>query len=91
MGVIFHHSLGEELSRDALVVSVYAFGKKLPIGKDFLVTPKSRDFHEILTYLENDQEASRKLLGSLERDRSVLECTGSDFGMMKVEKNKSIF
>ena len=35
------------------------------------VTPKSRDFHEISTFLENDQDASRKLLGYLE---SGLEC-----------------
>ena len=36
MGPIFLASLGQELSRNALVVPVYAFGKKLPIRKDFL-------------------------------------------------------
>ena len=66
MRVIFRTSLGQELSRDALVVSVYAFGKKLPRRKDLFMTPKSRDFHEFLTFLENDQAASRKLLGYLE-------------------------
>ena len=44
MGVIFVPSLGQELSRDALVVSVYAFGKKLPISKDLFMTPKKSRF-----------------------------------------------
>ena len=43
-GPIFFDSLGEELSRNVFVVSVYAFGKKLPIAKDFLVTPKKSRF-----------------------------------------------
>ena len=53
MGIFFLASLGQELSRDAFVVSVYAFGKKLPIRNDFWWHRKSRDFHENLTFLEN--------------------------------------
>ena len=35
------------------------------------MTPQSRDFHEILSFLESDQDASRKLLGLV---GCVLEC-----------------
>ena len=40
----FLDSLGEELSRNVFVVSVYAFEKKLSRRKDFLVTPKKSRF-----------------------------------------------
>ena len=53
MGPIFFASLGQALSRNVSVVSVYAFERKLDRSKDFFVTPKSRDFHEKLTFLEN--------------------------------------
>ena len=52
-GPFFCHSLGQELSMNVFVVSVYAFEKKFDRRKAFLVTPKSRDFHEFLTFLEN--------------------------------------
>ena len=52
-GAIFRHRSGQELSRNVFVVSVYAFFKKFDRGKDFFVTPKSLDFHEKLTFLEN--------------------------------------
>ena len=75
LGVIFHHSLGQELSRDAVVVSVYAFGKKLPIRKDFFVTPKNA---EIFMKSRCFSKMPRKVPGSfsdvLAVSGSVLEC-----------------
>ena len=55
-------------------------------GKIFFVTPTSRDFHEKLTFLENAQEASRKLLGCVGSGRECLEVAGSHFRLPKVEK-----
>ena len=39
LGPIYFESLGQELSRNAFVVSVYAFSKKIDRSKDFFVTP----------------------------------------------------
>ena len=52
-GPSFLGSLGQELSRNVFVVAVYAFEKKIDRRKDFFVTPKSRDFHEKLSFLEH--------------------------------------
>ena len=40
-GPIFCHSLGQDLSRNAFVVSVYAFEKKFDRWKDFCMAPKN--------------------------------------------------
>ena len=88
MGPIFFASSGQELSRNAFVMSILSFWKKLSIGKDFFMTPKNRDFHEILSFLESCREASRKLLGCLE---SVLECfrvSRNDFWTPKKSSKK---
>ena len=45
-GAIFPSRLGRDLSRNVLVVSVYALYKKLYVGIGFFMTPKSRDFSE---------------------------------------------
>ena len=44
-------------------MAVYAFYEKLDRRKKKIVTRKSRDVREILTFRENVQDASRKLLG----------------------------
>ena len=44
MGPIYFDSLGQELSRNVLVVSVYAFETKIDRSKDFFVTPKKSRF-----------------------------------------------
>jgi len=52
--------------------SLYLFmrlRKRLIEAKIFFVTPKSRDFHEKLTFLENAQESSRKLPGCVRSGR----------------------
>ena len=64
-GAIFPPRLGHDLSRNASVVSVYALEKNLYTWIGFSWHQKSRDFHEILTFLERCQAAFRKVLGSL--------------------------
>ena len=71
LGAIFPSRLCQDLSRNASVVSILFPGGISLRSKDFFMTPKSRDFHEISSFLESCREASRKLLGCLE---SVLEC-----------------
>ena len=44
MGPIFLGSVGQELSRNVFVVSVYAFEKKIDRSEDFFVTPKKSRF-----------------------------------------------
>ena len=61
-GAIFRSRLAHELSRNVSVVSVYALLKKLCGRIGFLMTPKNRDFHEILTFLKICRKASRKVL-----------------------------
>ena len=51
-GPIYLGSLGQELSRNVFVVSVYAFEKKLYCRIGFCMTPKNEDFHEISSFLE---------------------------------------
>ena len=60
-GPIFPASLGHDLSRNVVVVSVYAFQKKLYWSIGFVVTPKFRDFHDFSSFLEHDQGWSRTL------------------------------
>ena len=60
-GAIFLPRLGQDLSRNVPVVSVYALYKKLYGRISFFMTPTNRDFHEISSFLENCREASRKL------------------------------
>ena len=45
-GAIFPPRSGQDLSRNVVVVSVYALYKKLYTGIGFFVKPKNRDFHE---------------------------------------------
>ena len=63
IGPIFLASLGQELSRNAFVVSILFPGRNLSMGKDFFMTPKTRDFHDFSTFLESSQGASGKGLG----------------------------
>ena len=53
------------------VVSSLFPGRISLVRTGFFMTPKSRDFHEILTFLRNCQDASWKLLRCI---RSVIEC-----------------
>ena len=71
MGAIFFGSLGHKLSRNGVVVSVYALEQNIWWRKDFLVTPKSRDFHDFSSFLEGRRTSCRELLECRE---SVLEC-----------------
>ena len=68
-GAIFPHSLGHDISRNAFVVSVYAFERNSNCWTDFFLTPKIFENHEISMFLGIDQEAFRLLPG----------CQGSDF------------
>ena len=53
-GAIFYSSLGQELSSDALVVSILLSERISGVEKVFFMTPKNRDFHEISSFLEID-------------------------------------
>ena len=52
------------------------------------MTPKSRDFHEILTFLENAQEASRKLLGYVGSGRECFKVYRKLFEVVQSGKEK---
>jgi len=56
-GPIFQPRLYQELSRNAFVVSILSFQKKLSARKDFFMTPKNRDFHQISSFLEMTRRA----------------------------------
>jgi len=43
------------------------------------MTPKNRDFHENLTFLENRRDASRKPLGCPENIQESVRISRSDF------------
>ena len=62
-GPIFLDSLGQDLSRNAFVVSVYAFEKKIDRGKDFCMAPKNRKFSIFLSFRRMSPEASIEHLG----------------------------
>ena len=62
-GPIFHPRLGQDLSRNAFVVSNLFPGRNFDVRKDFWMTPENRDFYEFSTLLEMFQEAFRKLIG----------------------------
>ena len=51
-GAIFLPRSGQELSRNVVVVSVYAFEKDSSWRTGFGMTPKNRDFHEMSSFME---------------------------------------
>ena len=56
------------------------------------MTPKSRYFHEFLTFLDNSQDALRKLLGCVGRVLECLRASGLDFlASMTRRKNDENF
>ena len=62
-GVIFLVRLGQELSRNAFVVPIALFRKKLSTEKDFVMHSKSEIFYDFSKFRQECQEAFRKLLG----------------------------
>ena len=85
-GSTFCPSLGHEISRNAFVVSILFPGRFSYGSTAFFIPRKIRDFHEILTFLRNCQEASWKLLGGI---RNVLECIR--VRMTALEKRNGIY
>ena len=57
-GLIFLDSLGQDLSRNAFVVSAYAFEKKFDRRKGFCMTPTSRKFSTFSSFRRMNREAS---------------------------------
>ena len=56
------------------------------------MAPKSRDFHDFLSFLESDQGASRKYLGYVGRVLEWLRVSWTDFrASIRVNKNGEIF
>ncbi len=53
------------------------------------MTPKSRDFHEFLTFLEIGREAPRKLLGCIGSVVKGLRVSGNDFRVSEKDMKKS--
>ena len=51
-GAIFLPRLGHDVSRNVLVVSVYAFQRNPSWRIGFFMIPENRDFHEILKIRE---------------------------------------
>ena len=62
-GPIFVPRVGQDLSRNRGLVSVYAFQRISLVSTDFFITLKSRDFHEFSSFLQNYRGATRRLLG----------------------------
>ena len=56
-GPIFFDSLGQDLSRNAFVVSVYAFEKKFDRGKGCCMTQKNRKFSTFSSFRRMSPEA----------------------------------
>ena len=52
-GPIYSHRLGQDLYRNAFVVSFLFPGAELHRWKGFSHDPENRDFHEISTFLES--------------------------------------
>ena len=63
-GAIFPPPLGEDLSRNAFVVSILFPERISSTDKDFFMHPKSEIFHHFSKFLQECQEASRELLGA---------------------------
>ena len=82
-GAISRSRLCEDLTRNASVVSVYALKKNVYCRIGFFVTPKSRDFHENLNFLESGQDASWKLVGCVGRALECLRISRNDFRLLK--------
>ena len=62
-GPIFLDSLGQDLSRNAFVVPVYAFEKKFDRRKGFYMAQKNRKFSIFLSFRRMGPEASIEHLG----------------------------
>ena len=71
-GAIFPPRLGQDLSRNAFVVSVYAFEKKFDRSKGFCMTPKNRKFSTFSSFRRMSPEASIEYLGSFRSVQDVL-------------------
>ena len=56
-GPIFLDSLGQDLSRNAFVVSVYAFETKFDRGQGFFVTPKKSKIFDFFEFSKNDSRS----------------------------------
>ena len=69
-GIIFLLRLGQDLSRNAPVVSGYAFPRKMSVGKDFFMHRKVENLMK--------NEFCRDSLGSFHEASGVLlECRGT--------------
>ena len=68
-GPIFLGSLGQDLSRNAFVVSVYAFQKKSDRRKDFLVTPKKSKIFDFFEFSQNESRSFDRV------SRIIQECS----------------
>ena len=71
-GPIFVPSLNQDLSRNAFVVSVYAFEKKFDRRKGFCMTPKSRKFSTFSSFRRMGSEASIEYLGAFRNVQDVI-------------------
>jgi len=76
--------LGSDISRNAFGVFVYAFEKKLYGGIGFFMTPRSRDFHEILSFLESRREATGDPLGWIAIVRNYFRVSFDEFQRLKM-------
>ena len=65
------------------------FRKSCQVGKIFVRHHESGDFHEKLTFLENAQEASMKLLICLKTGHECLESAGDRLRVFKFEQEIS--
>ena len=88
-GIIFRSSLGHDISRNALVVSIPFPERISSRRKDFSMTPKNRDFHDFSTFLGSCREASGMLLGHIGSVSEGLRVPVNDFMTPKIDREKS--
>ena len=80
---IFLPSLGQELSRDAFVVSVYAFEEKFDWRKGFCMTQKNRKIFDFSSFRRMSPEASIEYLGSFRSVQDVFWSCSFEFSSSK--------
>ena len=83
-GAIFPDRLFQELSRNAFVDSILLFQNRKVVQDIFFDDTKNRDFHEISSFLENNQEEFRKRLGLLRSDNNDFRKSAGDFSLVEI-------
>ena len=89
-GAIFRPRSGHDLSRNASVVSGYAFYKNSNWRKDFCMTHKMTNNYKKSNFSESLRDSARRLPGWFQGPLGVFEACWNDFPrcQTKIEKSK---